>query len=74
LVNLVTPSRREAGCIGYELFRDQENPVEFVTIERWTDQAAADAHMVTPHVAEAIAKAGTLLAQPPLIHRYAQLA
>lgn len=43
-------------------------------MEQWTNQAAADAHMATPHVADAIAKAGSLLAQPPLIHRFAQLA
>ena len=74
MLELVGPSRRESGCISYELFRDEENPLEFVTMERWANQAAADAHMVTPHVAAAIAKAGSLLAQPPLIHRFAQLA
>jgi len=74
LQDLVVPSRNEAGCQGYELFQDEENPLEFVTIEHWAEQAAADAHMATPHVAAAIAKAAPLLAQPPVIHRYTQLA
>jgi quinol monooxygenase YgiN len=25
-------------------------PLEFVTVEQWEDQAAADAHLATPHV------------------------
>lgn len=74
LLDLVGPSRKEPGCISYELFRDEESPLEFVTLENWSDQRACDAHMGTPHVAAAIAKAANLLAQPPVIHRYAQLA
>lgn len=74
LQDLVAPSRNEAGCQSYELFQDEDNPLEFVTIEHWTEQAAVDAHMATPHVAAAIAKAAPLLAQPPIIHRYTQIA
>lgn len=73
LQDLVGPSRKEPGCISYELFENDDNPIEFVTMEQWTDQAAADAHMATAHVAAAIAKAGSLLAQPPLIHRFTQI-
>ena len=74
LLSLVGPSRGEAGCVSYELFQNQDNPMEFVTIEQWSNQAAADAHMGTPHVAMAISKAGALLALPPLIHRFAPIA
>ena len=74
LRDLVGPSRGEAGCVSYELFQNQDNPVEFVTVEQWSDQAAADAHMGTPHVAMAISRAGELLALPPLIHRFAPVA
>lgn len=35
---------------------------------------AADAHLATAHIAQAIAKAGPILAQPPVIHRFTQLA
>ena len=70
---LVGPSCNEPGCISYQLFQDQDDPLVFVTIERWSDQSAADAHLATPHVAEAIAKAAELLAQPPIIHRFMQV-
>ena len=74
LKDLVAPSRAEAGCISYALFQDDDDPRDFITVENWGDSVAADAHMSTPHVAAAIAKAGVLLAQPPLIHRFTQLA
>ncbi|MEF8755070.1 MAG: putative quinol monooxygenase [Accumulibacter sp.] len=73
LVELALASRAEAGCLGYELFRNQDAACEFVTVERWSDQAAADGHLATAHVARAIEQAGALLAQPPLIHRFQQL-
>lgn len=74
LTDLVTPSRREPGCLSYELFQDEENPLDFITMEQWTDSSAVEAHLATAHVGEAIAKASSLLAQPPLIHRFTQLA
>ena len=74
LTDLVAPSRAEAGCVSYELFQDNDDPRDFITVENWGDSVAADAHMSTPHVAAAIAQAGVLLAQPPLIHRFTQLA
>ncbi|WP_291991775.1 putative quinol monooxygenase [Candidatus Accumulibacter sp. ACC003] len=73
LQELCGPSRGEAGCLSYELFHNQDDAREFVTLERWADQAAADAHLATPHVARAIAQAGELLAQQPLIHRFRQV-
>ncbi len=70
LQELRSPSRQEAGCLSYELFHNQDNPLEFVTVELWRDQAAADAHLTTPHLARAITQASNLLAQPPMIDRF----
>ncbi|MCG2576963.1 antibiotic biosynthesis monooxygenase [Dechloromonas sp. XY25] len=74
LIDLVGPSRKEPGCLSYELFQDDENPADFITIEQWANSSAVAAHMATPHVGEAIAKAGSLLAVAPLIHSFTQLA
>ena len=73
LQDLLHPSRNEAGCVSYELFQNEDNPLEFVTVEQWTDQAAVGAHLAAPHVATAITLASELLAQPPLIHRFRQV-
>ena len=74
LRDLVDPSRKEAACLSYELYQDDENPTDFITVERWADDSAAEAHLGTPHVATAITRASSLLSQPPLIHRFTQLA
>jgi quinol monooxygenase YgiN len=74
LQDLLGPSRQESGCVSYELFQNQDDPLEFVTVEQWTDQAAADAHLASAHVATAITLASELLAQPPLIHRFSPIA
>jgi len=74
LEELAAASRHDAGCLGYELLHNQDDASEFVTVEQWSDQTAADAHLATAHVARAIERAGELLAQPPLIHRFRRLA
>jgi quinol monooxygenase YgiN len=73
LQDLVGPSRNEPGCHGYKVLQNNENPLEFLTIENWADQASADAHLASPHVALAIAKAIPLLKQPPIIRHYVQI-
>ncbi|MGH6637504.1 MAG: putative quinol monooxygenase, partial [Polaromonas sp.] len=73
LTELVTHSRKEAGCVSYELYQQADNPHVFQTVEQWKDQAAADAHMTMPHVGAAIAAAGALFAAPPEIVAYTKL-
>lgn len=70
---LLEPSREEAGCLRYALFQNEDDPQEFVTVEQWRDQAAADAHLATRHVQQAIARAGSLLAEAPRINRFREI-
>ena len=74
LRDLLGPSRSESGCVSYDFFENEDNPLEFVTVEHWRDQEAAEAHLATPHVAKAITLASDLLAQAPLIHRFREVA
>lgn len=73
LATLVAASRKEAGCLAYELFQRPDAPHVFQTVEQWTDQAAVDAHMATPHIATAIAAAGPMFTAPPEILGFAKL-
>jgi len=41
---------RDEGCLGYEWYR-AEAPQTYILIERWTDQAAAQAHLKADHIA-----------------------
>lgn len=68
LSSLVEPTRAEEGCIDYYLTVSAADPTVFVTVERWRSQDALDAHMKTPHIAEAFGAAGEHLAAPPAIH------
>lgn len=65
---LVAPTRQEEGCLAYELFESGAAPGVFVTQESWRGQDDLDAHMQTPHVAQAFASAGEALATAPGIH------
>ncbi len=74
LLELVAQTRKEPGCLHYDLFQQDDAPHVFQTVERWTDDGAADAHMSTPHVAAAIAKGGAHFGAPPEILRFTQIA
>ncbi len=67
---IVTPTRREIGCLSYQLFRNNAHEDEFVFIEEWMDERAIEAHFATPHIQEALARITPLLATPPNIQRY----
>ncbi len=51
---LVEPTRNEEGCVSYELFDSVADPTTFITLEKWRSQADLDAHMGTPHIAQAL--------------------
>jgi len=65
---LVPPTLQEPGCLSYQLFESGAAAGTFVTVERWRAQADLDAHLQTPHVAQALATAGDALAGAPGIH------
>jgi len=49
LIELATASRRESGCLGFDVSRSNDDPRVFVLYEKWRDQAALDAHYATDH-------------------------
>jgi quinol monooxygenase YgiN len=62
LSSLVQPSRAEAGCISYELFRSTVDATTFIMVERW------QSHMKTPHIAQALRAAADAFEGAPVIH------
>lgn len=50
LVGLLAPTRKELGCLNYDLHRSPEDPTKFLFHENWTNKAALDAHLQSPHV------------------------
>lgn len=49
---VVGPSRAEPGIIFYQPHRDPENPTVFFFYEQYTDAAAYQAHVDSPHMQE----------------------
>jgi quinol monooxygenase YgiN len=46
---LLGPTRKESGCLAYELHRDPERPGKFMFYEKFKNQAALDQHVNSPH-------------------------
>jgi quinol monooxygenase YgiN len=70
LVALVEPTRREAGCLRYDLVRGHGRSAELVFIEEWESVAQLDAHSQTDHLRAAQARVAPLLGVPASIERY----
>ena len=43
-------TRKEAGCISYDLHQSLTDENVLVFVERWKDMAAIEAHFVEPHL------------------------
>ncbi len=61
LVQLVAPTRAEAGCLNYDLHVDIEDPNRFVFNENWESQEHLDRHLQTEHIAANRERIGNLI-------------
>lgn len=52
---LVRETRKESGCISYELLQQSDNPGELMLVEEWESQAHLDAHTHTDHFVRLVA-------------------
>lgn len=59
----------EPGNLFYSLFRTARKG-EYIFIERWTDQAAIDAHGKAPHMQAALPRFGEFVAGPVELAQY----
>jgi quinol monooxygenase YgiN len=50
LLGLLAPTRKEAGCLNYDLHQAPDDPARFLFHENWTTKAALDAHLQSPHL------------------------
>jgi quinol monooxygenase YgiN len=50
---LIEPTRKENGCISYDLYQDTSNPGKFTFIENWQSKEHLDVHLKTPHLVAA---------------------
>ena len=56
LKSIIEATRREAGCLKYELFRDKTDPGVFIFIESWKSDQDLQVHLSSRHIATAMAR------------------
>jgi quinol monooxygenase YgiN len=59
---LLTPTRKEEGCVQYDLHHSVDNPSLFLLHEVWATRAHHTAHTKTPHFLRWDARKDSLLA------------
>jgi quinol monooxygenase YgiN len=50
LVALVEPTRKEPGCLCYNLHQSKSDKTQFMFYEQWASKEALDTHSDTPHL------------------------
>lgn len=55
LKKMILPTRAEAGCVRYELFRSKEKTGTFHLLETYANDDALASHHASPHFAELVA-------------------
>ncbi len=56
LTGLIEPTRAEAGCRMYRLWRNRADPTELTFVEEWASDEALAAHAKSEHISEARAR------------------
>ncbi len=67
LLSLVAASRKDAGCLNYDLHQGQENPALFLFHENWASKAHLDAHLQKPDLQAVLARVQQLVTEPPQV-------
>ncbi|MBU5675305.1 antibiotic biosynthesis monooxygenase [Alkaliphilus sp. MSJ-5] len=57
---LVAATKKEPGCVEYNLFVDEDDETHFIFIEEWINHQALDAHCASEHFTRLV----------PLINQY----
>ena len=66
-LGLIEPTRKEEGCISYDLYQDITNPGKFTFLENWKSKEHLDVHLKTPHLVAAGAAFGRLATKEVIV-------
>ena len=61
----IAATRKEKGCIAYDLNRDNKDANKYYVYERWQSLAALEAHLQTEHIKTFLGKIGDIVAGQP---------
>jgi quinol monooxygenase YgiN len=63
-------TRKEKGCIAYDLQQDLDDPTKFILYERWKSVAALEEHLGFDHTKKLLGTFGKVVAAPPTLALY----
>lgn len=72
LLKLVPPTRKEAGCVEYQLHQDNEDPAVFVFYETWGSPASLENHMNSDHFKNYVNAVGNLI-EEKVVHKMTRI-
>lgn len=61
---LVLFTRKEVGCLSYDLVADQADDCVYYFVEKYQDQAAVEKHRASMHFQKIVPQLGALRAKP----------
>ena len=67
---LVGPTRKEPGCITYELLQNRNDQTDFTFVEEWASDSALDSHSISDHIKALAPKLRPIVTEPPDIRIY----
>ena len=67
LIGLLAPTRKEEGCLNYDLHVALDDPTKFIFHENWTGKTALDAHLQSLHVQKLLPRMDELCVAFPII-------
>jgi len=67
---LVEPTRKEVGCITYELLQNRNDPTDFTFVEEWASESTFDGHSISDHIKALAPKLQPIVTEPPDIRIY----
>lgn len=74
LNGFVEPTRKEAGCLKYDLHEQIDQPGRFFFLEEWSSPEALAAHLQSPHITAALPRVPDLCTGEPRILSCRQIA
>jgi len=70
LLSLIEPTRKEFGCIKYELLQNREDPTDFTFVEEWESDEALKSHAASDHLKAIGPKLQPVVAEGPDVRTY----
>ena len=74
LLGLVEPTRKEPGCVTYELLQNRDDPTDFTFTEEWESDAAFKSHRESDHIKALGPKLTPVVVEVPDIRTYLPIA